>query len=485
MKRPTCRFSSAMSAGSSGTITGDLQVRLTVRSGMCGREPTWPSRISCAARRPLASAPSISARLASCVCSPQAWNGPGGRPRRGRRRRARVGGAHPRVVVPGREHGRVRARARDRAAGGRASRATSRARRRREAARAPVPSPRTRSRPAARRRRRSPSSSSSARAPRGRRSARRRRASGTKSFAAWPYSTAAYAARSGSGRGGSKAIRSTTLAGTASTTRSASSSAPPAETTTRRPRSRRSARPGSRGARPARARAASASAIRWLPPATLGQTSSECAASPASAVASTRSAVAALDTSRRAWIASRAPGSSGERVEQRSRRRPGRARGRPAAIRSSASCERLRRRRRAATRLALAVPHPLVPEAEPEPLDERADRVVAREDELGAQLDDGAVRELPRPDAAADPVARLEHDHLDARGGERVGRGEAGEPGADDGDAHGPAPSSSARTRGARPPSGGATARRRSRATSTASASAARTPAASGSPPAG
>ena len=53
---------------------------------------------------------------------------------------------------------------------------------------------------------------------------------GTKSFAACPYSTAAYAVRSRVGRGGSKTICPTTVAGTASTTRVASSSPPPAVT---------------------------------------------------------------------------------------------------------------------------------------------------------------------------------------------------------------------------------------------------------------
>ena len=57
---------------------------------------------------PLASAPSISARLVSCVCSPQAWNGPAGA------QAATLGAAHeyaaldPRIVVPGREDGVVR-----------------------------------------------------------------------------------------------------------------------------------------------------------------------------------------------------------------------------------------------------------------------------------------------------------------------------------------------------------------------------------------
>ena len=87
-----------------------------------------------------------------------------------------------------------------------------------------------------------------------------------------------------------------------------------------------------------------------------------------------------------------------------------------------------------ASRLAVAVPHPLLPEAETEPLDEGADRVVAREDELGAELDDRPIRELPRLNPAADPVARLEHDDLCARGDERVGRGEARQSGSDNGD---------------------------------------------------
>ena len=59
------------------------------------------------------------------------------------------------------------------------------------------------------------------------------------------------------------------------------------------------------------------------------------------------------------------------------------------------------------------------------------DRGVAGQDELGAHLDDGAVAEPARPDAPADPVARLEHDDLGAGPLQLVGGHQAGEPSAD------------------------------------------------------
>ena len=147
----------------------------------------------------------------------------GGRPGRGGRRRAGVGGRRPWIVVPGREHGVV---GHEREVGPQALRATR--------ARSPGP-PSTRSRARAGAepanacdatgwtpsRSRSPSSSSTARAPRGRRSGRSPRRAARR--ASPRCRTRRRRRRSGAaaGRGGSNAIRSTTLAGSASTTRSA------------------------------------------------------------------------------------------------------------------------------------------------------------------------------------------------------------------------------------------------------------------------
>ena len=84
-----------------------------------------------------------------------------------------------------------------------------------------------------------------------------------------------------------------------------------------------------------------------------------------------------------------------------------------------------------AARLAAAVAHPLAPEAEAELPGQRLDLGVAREDELGAHLDHGAVGELARPDPPADAIARLQHLDLPARGGAGRRRGEAREAGPD------------------------------------------------------
>ena len=124
---------------------------------------------------------------------------------------------------------------------------------------------------------------------------------------------------------------------------------------------------------------------------------------------------------------------------------------------------------------------PFVPQAEPERARRSADRVVPRQDELGAHLDDGAVLELPRPHPAADPVARLEtRSPSTPAASERVGRSEPGEARLRRRRRARLASSCSrrARTRHARPRSSG---RDRpdagSRATITASASAASSPA--------
>ena len=60
------------------------------------------------------------------------------------------------------------------------------------------------------------------------------------------------------------------------------------------------------------------------------------------------------------------------------------------------------------------------------------DPILRRADPLGTELDDLAVadRMVERP--PADPLARLEHDHLAPRGGQLACRAEPGEAGADD-----------------------------------------------------
>ncbi len=232
-------------------------------------------------------------------------------------------------------------------------------------------------------------------------------------------------------------MRPITLAGTASTTRSASSSSSPV--LTRAPSARHSMRSTgleSRTASPSSA--ASASATRWLPRATLGEASLEWAARPARVEASTRSAVAAHDTSSRARIASARRAVERKPVEQLGRRDP---------VEAPGAGRRLDLRQRGlqsgtvgagtATRLALAVAHALVPQPEPEALDVGADGVVAGEDELRPELDHGAVLELPGPHPPSDAVARLQHDDLEAVPGEGLAGREAREAGSDDDDPHG------------------------------------------------
>jgi hypothetical protein len=90
--------------------------------------------------------------------------------------------------------------------------------------------------------------------------------------------------------------------------------------------------------------------------------------------------------------------------------------------------------RLAAARLAPPVRHALLPQAEPEPARGLLDARIAGQDELGAHLDHAAARKLARPHAPADPVARLEHDHLAASPREGLGGRQAREAGADDGD---------------------------------------------------
>ena len=89
---------------------------------------------------------------------------------------------------------------------------------------------------------------------------------------------------------------------------------------------------------------------------------------------------------------------------------------------------------RPVARLAVAVQRPLLVQLEAEPRRRRAQNVVAGQDELRPELDDGAVLEAARADASAQPVSRLEHRHLGAAGRERLRRREAGEAGADDDD---------------------------------------------------
>ena len=105
------------------------------------------------------------------------------------------------------------------------------------------------------------------------------------------------------------------------------------------------------------------------------------------------------------------------------------------------------RHRLAAARLAPAVRHALLPQARA-----RAARAVcsttrvAGQDELRAHLHRGAAGQLPRPHAAADPVAGLEHDDVAARAQQRVRRRQPRQAGADHRDRREvtPAPSGSA-----------------------------------------
>jgi len=76
-----------------------------------------------------------------------------------------------------------------------------------------------------------------------------------------------------------------------------------------------------------------------------------------------------------------------------------------------------------APRLPASVAHALVPEVQPESLDELPYGGVARQDELGAHLDERAVFEPPRPHPPADAIARLEHHDLCAGPPQLVGGG--------------------------------------------------------------
>ena len=73
-------------------------------------------------------------------------------------------------------------------------------------------------------------------------------------------------------------------------------------------------------------------------------------------------------------------------------------------------------------------------EHEPEPRAQRGHRLVAAGDELAAALVHRAVAEPVRPDAAADPVARLEHDDLRPGGPQGIRGGQPGEARTDDAD---------------------------------------------------
>ena len=65
----------------------------------------------------------------------------------------------------------------------------------------------------------------------------------------------------------------------------------------------------------------------------------------------------------------------------------------------------------------------------------RVKNLVAREDELRSALGDTAG-EGHRPDPAADAIACLQHDDVDALPAERVGGRQAGKAGADHDDSH-------------------------------------------------
>src|SRR5690348_16832716 len=92
----------------------------------------------------------------------------------------------------------------------------------------------------------------------------------------------------------------------------------------------------------------------------------------------------------------------------------------------------LARDRGPVARLAVAVQRALLAEGEPAACRELVHRLVAGQHELGAPLDERAVREALRPDAPADAVARLEHDDLVPGTDECIGGSEARKPGADD-----------------------------------------------------
>ena len=179
----------------------------------------------------------------------------------------------------------------------------------------------------------------------------------------------------------------------------------------RRRRSRQSARPASSGERRPRARRPG--------PAPAGR----CPGDAGRRISA--------DVGQAGQVAGRPPG----RPSWRSRSRRERAGRRAPGVISSSARKRLAlssrsgwRRARAtasaaagaamlvsAPRLALAVAHRLVPQAEAVALRPLADRAVAGQHELGAHFDDHAVVELARPDSRVHAVARLERHHLDAR----------------------------------------------------------------------
>jgi hypothetical protein len=90
----------------------------------------------------------------------------------------------------------------------------------------------------------------------------------------------------------------------------------------------------------------------------------------------------------------------------------------------------------AAARLAVAVGHAGGDQLQAEPARGGRHRLLVALDELRTQLHHRAVAERPRVDPAADPLARLQHQRLDAAVGQRGRRGQAGEPGTDHADAH-------------------------------------------------
>ena len=148
--------------------------------------------------------------------------------------------------------------------------------------------------------------------------------------------------------------------------------------------------------------------------------------------------MAADETSSRARIASRAPSSSSSRPRRSSAETTGRpAEGREGRCdRGGRAGERLAVDRDSAARLAGAVAHALLPQPEPEPVDDGVHRVAARQDELRTHLDDRAVAQRLRPDTPADAVARLEDDDLDSGTRQRVGGRQSRQARADDRDAH-------------------------------------------------
>ena len=182
------------------------------------------------------------------------------------------------------------------------------------------------------------------------------------------------------------------------------------------------ARTGVRSRTRSPSRRARASASPWLPPASRWLGSGANAATCSSTLASSRSAPCAEEISTRASTASAtASGSPSPRHELGD---GAAAAGRGRLRQRRAGRLQVGARRGHAARLAHVVAHAGVDQLQPLAGGEAAQRVVAVEDELRAALDHrraGRALDAVRPHAAADAVARLEHEHV-ARRARRAGR---------------------------------------------------------------